>query len=151
MTMSSAELRPISSRSVAAQVTEELRREILSGTLAPGQQFSLREIAGMLNVSFIPVREARCAALESEGLVIIRPGRSTMVAPLDLDDLHAIYRLRREVEPELARRSCLLLTVDQLDRLERGVAEFGDESLGMDADPRQPCRVPPHAAGPSGH
>jgi len=132
VTTSSAELRPILSRSVAAQVTEELRRAILSGTLAPGRQFSLREIAGMLNVSFIPVREA-LRSLESEGLVVIRPGRSTMVAPLDLDDLHAIYRLRRQVEPELARRSCLLLTVDQLDRLERGVTEFGDESLGMDA------------------
>ncbi len=85
----------------------------------------------MLDVSFIPVREA-LRSLEGEGLVVIRPGRSALVAPLDLDDLHAIYRLRRILEPELARRSCLLLTVDQLDRLEAQAVEFGDESLGMD-------------------
>ena len=85
----------------------------------------------MLDVSFIPVREA-LRSLEGEGLVVIRPGRSALVAPLDLDDLHAIYRLRRILEPELARRSCLLLTVDQLDRLEAQAREFGDESLGMD-------------------
>jgi DNA-binding GntR family transcriptional regulator len=131
LTSSDAVIRPISSRSVVAQVTEELRRAILSGVLAPGQEFSLREIATMLDVSFIPVREA-LRSLEGEGLVVIRPGRSATVAPLDLDDLHAIYRLRRVLEPELARRSCLLLTVDQLDRLEAQAVQFGDENLGMD-------------------
>ena len=131
LTSSNAVIRPISSRSVVAQVTEELRRAILSGALAPGQEFSLREIATMLDVSFIPVREA-LRSLEGEGLVVIRPGRSATVAPLDLDDLHAIYRLRRVLEPELARRSCLLLTVDQLDRLDAQAAQFGDENLGMD-------------------
>jgi DNA-binding GntR family transcriptional regulator len=131
VTSSNADIRPISSRSVVAQVTEELRRAILSGVLAPGQEFSLREIATMLDVSFIPVREA-LRSLEGDGLVVIRPGRSALVAPLDLDDLHAIYRLRRVLEPELAQRSCLLLTVDQLDGLDVQAAGFGDENLGMD-------------------
>ena len=49
MTSSNADIRPISSRSVVAQVTEELRRVILAGVLAPGQEFSLREIATMLD------------------------------------------------------------------------------------------------------
>jgi DNA-binding GntR family transcriptional regulator len=68
-------VRPIESRSVAEQVTVELRRSILSGALAPGQEFSLREIADLLQVSFIPVREA-LRSLEGEGLVVTRPGRS---------------------------------------------------------------------------
>jgi DNA-binding GntR family transcriptional regulator len=131
LTSSNADIRPISSRSVVAQVTEELRRAILSGVLAPGQEFSLREIATMLDVSFIPVRDA-LRSLEGEGLVVIRPGRSAIVAPLDLEDLHAIYRLRRVLEPEIARRSCLLLTVDALDRLDLQAAEFGDEDRSMD-------------------
>ena len=77
MTSSNAVIRPISSRSVVAQVTEELRRAILSGALAP-DKISLREIATMLDVSFIPVREA-LRSLEGEGLVVIRPGRSATV------------------------------------------------------------------------
>jgi DNA-binding GntR family transcriptional regulator len=116
---------------VAEQVTAELRRSILSGTLAPGRTFSLREIAEMLEVSFIPVRDA-LRNLESEGLVITRPGRSAMVAPLDLDELHAIYRLRRTLEPEIASRSCLLLPDDELDRLAGQAAGFGEEHRGMD-------------------
>ncbi|CAN3131184.1 GntR family transcriptional regulator [Mycobacterium sp. smrl_JER01] len=125
-------VRPIEARSVASQVTSELRRAILSGSLAPGQEFSLREIASLLDVSFIPVREA-LRSLESEGLVVIRPGRSAQVAPLELDDLQAIYRLRRLLEPELARRSCLLLTVNALDRLSVLAESFGDEGTSMEA------------------
>lgn len=124
-------VRPIESRSVADQVTAELRRAILCGSLEPGREFSLREISEMLNVSFIPVRDA-LKVLESEGLVITRPGRSAMVSPLDLDDLHAIYRLRRRLEPEIAGRSCLLLSEEELDRLEAVAAGFSDERLGID-------------------
>lgn len=127
-----AAVRAIESRSVAALVTAELRRSILSGTLAPGQTFSLREIAGMLDVSFIPVRDA-LRTLESEGLVITRPGRSATVAPLDLDDLHAIYRLRRLLEPDIARRSCMLISDRELDWLDGKTADFGDEYQSMDA------------------
>jgi len=125
-------VRPIASESMTDRVATELRRSILSGALAPGQTFSLREIAGMLEVSFIPVREA-LRNLESEGLIVTRPGRSARVAPLDADDLQAIYRLRRVLEPDLARRSCLQLSDAELDRLSAQAAEFGDEQQSMDA------------------
>jgi len=125
-------VRPVDSSTVADRVTDELRRAILSGSLAPGRTFSLREAAGMLGVSFIPVREA-LRDLEAEGLVITRPGRSAMVAPLDLEDLQAIYRLRRQIEPEIARRACLAITDAALDRLETDAHEFGDETLTIDA------------------
>ncbi len=125
-------VRPIASRSVTELVTAELRRSILTGALAPGQSFSLREIAGLLNVSFIPVREA-LRNLEAEGLVVIAPGRSATVAPINLADLQAIYRLRRLLEPDLARRSCLLISDAELDRLAARAVEFGDEDRSMDA------------------
>ena len=51
-------VRPVEIASVVDRVVREIRRSILTGALQPGQQFSLREIAGQLGVSFIPVREA---------------------------------------------------------------------------------------------
>ncbi len=132
MTAPAETVRPIASHTVGDMVTTELRRSILSGALPPGESFSLRELANMLDVSFIPVREA-LRSLESEGLVLIRPGRSATIAPIDLHDLHAIYRLRRLIEPDLARRSCTLISDSELSRLD-GVAEaFGDPELSMDA------------------
>src|SRR5689334_3045342 len=95
-------VRPIASRSVSDQVTDELRRSILSGVLAPGESLSLRKLAEQLGVSFIPVRDA-LKVLGGEGLVVNPPGRSATVAPLDLDELRSIYRVRRMLEPDLAR------------------------------------------------
>jgi len=125
-------VRPIESRSVVELVTVELRRSILSGALAPGQSLSLRELAAMLDVSFIPVREA-LRNLEAEGLIVTRPGRSATVAPLNLADLHAIYRMRRLLEPDLARRSCVLISDRELDRLASEAASFGEPDRSMDA------------------
>lgn len=116
-------VRPIA-RSVTEQVTAELRRLILSGALAPGENLSLRKVADILNVSFIPVRDA-LNVLESEGLVVNPPGRGATVAPLDLNEFHAIYRVSRILESELARRSCPLLTDETLDRLYSAAEEFG--------------------------
>ncbi|MFJ4438988.1 GntR family transcriptional regulator [Streptomyces sp. NPDC088923] len=118
-------VQPIEARSVPDLVTEELRRSIVSGDLAPGETFSLRKIAAMLDVSFIPVREA-LRNLEAEGLVITEPGRSARVAPLYLEDLQGIYRLRRGLEPELAARSCAVISDAELDRLQAVAAGFGD-------------------------
>jgi len=124
-------VRPIESRSLSDQVTNEVRRSILSGALAPGESLSLRKLAEVLNVSIIPVRDA-LRVLEGEGLVVNPPGRSATVAPLDLDELHAIYRVRRLLEPELGRRSCATLSDDELDRLHQATVELGRPDLTMD-------------------
>lgn len=120
-----------SSLSTVDHLVVEIRRMILTGRLVPGQRFSLRTLASELGVSFIPVREA-LRSLESQGLVFSRPGRSSVVAPLDPDDLRSIYRIRLRLEPEIAFRSCELLTPDDFDRLNELITQFSDESKGID-------------------
>jgi DNA-binding GntR family transcriptional regulator len=131
VSVGSGSVRPIESRSVSEQVTNEIRRSILAGTLPPGQSLSLRKLAEQLEVSFIPVRDA-LRVLESEGLVMNPPGRSASVAPLDLEEFHAIYRVRRLLEPDLARRSVPRLTDAELSRLHQAAAEFGGAERSMD-------------------
>ena len=128
---SSGSVRPIESRSLSEQVTNEIRRSILAGALPPGQSLSLRKLAEQLDVSFIPVRDA-LRVLEAEGLVVNPPGRSATVAPLDLEEFHAIYRVRRLLEPDLARRSVRQLPDAELDRLYQAAAEFGGAERSMD-------------------
>src|ERR1700733_1943004 len=127
---SSGSVRPIESRSLSEQVTNEVRRSILAGALPPGQSLSLRKLAEQLDVSFIPVRDA-LRVLEAEGLVVNPPGRSASVAPLDREEFHAIYRVRRLLDPALARRSVRLLADAELDRLYQAAAEFGGAERSM--------------------
>lgn len=128
---SSGSVRPIETRSLSEQVTNEIRRSILAGALPPGQSLSLRRLADQLDVSFIPVRDA-LRVLEGEGLVVNPPARSASVAPLDLEEFHAIYRVRRLLEPDLARRSVSQLKSAELDRLYQAAAEFGGAERSMD-------------------
>lgn len=131
VTVLGGRVRQVEDRSVVEQVTHEIRRSVVSGDLRPGQEFSLREIAAQLGVSFIPVREA-LRVLDAEGLVISRRGRSAVVAPLEADDLAAIYQLRRQIEPDLAARSCARITESDLVDLRTMAATFGDHARGID-------------------
>lgn len=97
-------------------VTAEIRRAVLTGALAPGEQFSIRDLATQLGVSHIPIREA-LRRLESQGLIVLRQARSASVAPLGMADLAAIYRLRYVVELPLAGASAGKRNPAQIERL----------------------------------
>jgi DNA-binding GntR family transcriptional regulator len=105
-----------SNSSAVDLVTAEIRRAVLTGTLAPGEQFSIRDLAEQLGVSHIPIREA-LRRLESQGLILLPQARSASVAPLSVADLDAIYRLRYVVELPLAGASAGRRTAVQVARL----------------------------------
>ncbi|ASO21284.1 DNA-binding GntR family transcriptional regulator [Actinoalloteichus hoggarensis] len=60
-----------------------IRDAIVDGTLAPGERLLDTELVEWLGVSRTPIREA-LARLEQAGLVRSKPGRYTIVAPLDV-------------------------------------------------------------------
>lgn len=119
--------------SAVQRATAAVRRAIATGMLAPGTTFSLTELSEQLGMSSIPVREA-LVRLDAQGLIVLRPGKSAMVAALDASEVRAIYRLRRMLEPSLAARSCNRISVDAFARLDALVAAYGDATL--DADER---------------
>jgi len=98
-------------------VTAEIRRAVLTGSLAPGANFSIRDLADQLGVSHIPIREA-LRRLESQGLIVLRQARSASVAPLSSADLAAIYRLRYVIELPLAGASAGARSPEQAARLD---------------------------------
>lgn len=110
--------------SAVDRVTAEVRRLVLNGSMAPGSSFSIADLSDRLRVSAIPVREA-LRRLDAQGLILLRPGRSAIVNPLDVDELRGIYRLRRAIEPDLAARSCHLLRSSDLDHLDGLLAAYG--------------------------
>jgi len=119
MTLDGRQLRSVTRQNSSAVdlVTAEIRRAVLTGTLAPGENFSIRDLATQLGVSHIPIREA-LRRLESQGLIVLRQARSASVAPLTGADLQAIYRLRYVLELPLAGASAGRRTPEQIARLD---------------------------------
>lgn len=117
-----------SNSSAVDLVTAEIRRAVLTGTLAAGEQFSIRDLAEQLGVSHIPIREA-LRRLESQGLILLPQARSASVAPLSVADLDAIYRLRYVVELPLAGASAGKRSPAELARLDELL------ELSRDVDP----------------
>jgi DNA-binding GntR family transcriptional regulator len=62
-------------------VVQQLREEIVSGALPPGEVIKDAELAARLGVSITPVREG-LAQLAMEGLIEMPPNRAKRVAPL---------------------------------------------------------------------
>ncbi len=106
--------RPISQQSVVELVIEEVRRLILEGSLRPGANLSITDLARRLEVSHIPVREA-LRRLETEGLIELRRSRSAVVADLSVSDVEQIFHLRTMLETDLLQRAIKVYTEDDLE------------------------------------
>lgn len=98
-------------------VLRELRLQIASGKLSPGQQVIQDALAASLGVSRVPLREA-LKVLEGEGQVIYHPHRGYFVADLSVADLVEVYRIRSILEDEALRVGVPLLTNDDIEYLE---------------------------------
>jgi DNA-binding GntR family transcriptional regulator len=89
-------------------VTNALREAILNGTLAPSTWLREDELSRQLNVSRTPVREA-LRRLSDEQLTVREVHRGTVVAPMSIDDVLAVYMVREMLEglaaKMVARRS----------------------------------------------
>ncbi|CAN5755599.1 GntR family transcriptional regulator [soil metagenome] len=81
---------------------EQLRRDLLSDTIAPGTRMREVELAGRLNVSRTPVREA-LRRLESDGFVQRTSTGGLVATPTGPDDLGDIGLLRIEIDGLAAR------------------------------------------------
>ena len=79
-----------------------LLEQIQSGALAPGSVLGEVEQATRLGVSRTPLREA-LGRLAADGLVVQQSPRVTVVTDVDVDDIRALFELRRALEETAAR------------------------------------------------
>jgi DNA-binding GntR family transcriptional regulator len=94
-------------------VADRLRKDILDGTIRPGERINVREHARRLNVSHIPIREA-VRLLEAEGLVETKPNVGAVAAGVSLTELEDVYELRRMIEPVVAARAVKVMSDEHL-------------------------------------
>ena len=118
--------------SMTDAVTDALREAILSGILAAPTWLREDELAQALSVSRTPVREA-LRRLSDEGLTQRVVNRGTVVTPMTLDEILAVYAVRASLEGLAARTAAIRRPeglVESLQEVHREMVEGG-------ADPRR--------------
>lgn len=112
-------LRPqaVEDKGLSNWVTASLREAILNGTFEPGEKLDQDQIAGELNVSRTPIREA-LKVLASEGFVEIRSYRGAFIPVISQQDIHDVFEIRWIVEPEIMRQATPIIPGAVLDQIE---------------------------------
>jgi DNA-binding GntR family transcriptional regulator len=113
-------------------VIEVLREAILDGVLPPETWLREDELANDLAVSRTPIREA-LRRLSDDRLAVRLANRGTIVAPMSLDDVFAVYLVREQLEGLAARLAASRqppgLLAALLDTHEEMVARAPDRDL----------------------
>jgi DNA-binding GntR family transcriptional regulator len=86
----------------AAAAVAQLRRDILSGALAPEIKLKMRELTGRYRISASPMREA-LAQLAASGFVVHLGQKGFRVPPVSIENLTDITESRKVIEAEALR------------------------------------------------
>jgi len=104
--------------SIKQLVYNNLRDQIISGILRPGNRLPEAEIAERMSISRAPVREA-FNLLEKDGFVEILPRRGAIVSEITIDKIFSIWEMRLVLEPYAAKISAPFITEEELQRAEQ--------------------------------
>ncbi|MGK3647117.1 GntR family transcriptional regulator [Pseudarthrobacter enclensis] len=115
-------------------VYAELKRQILTLELKPGERLKEPAMAAALQVSRTPLREA-IRRLISEDLLEQQPTGGVVVPVLDEAVISELYEVRAAMESLMARNACAKATPEDIEDL-RGIlarnaalVEFADDAM----------------------
>lgn len=109
-----------------------LRRQLITGHLAPGDRFGVQALADEFEVSVTPVRDA-LQMLSQEGLVDIRPRSGYFVRQVTLKELRDLLDLRKILELAAVERAALRIQDEQLEALRHVHAGYtGDDDVSYE-------------------
>ncbi|MDO4396298.1 MAG: GntR family transcriptional regulator [Clostridia bacterium] len=106
-------------------VYEELKKQILTGKIAPGTRMMEVDLAEEMGVSRTPIREA-IRKLEKEGLVIIEPRRGAYASSLSVKDMVDTLEVRENLEGFAAALAAERMSDDQINELLHLADDYAD-------------------------
>jgi DNA-binding GntR family transcriptional regulator len=124
----------MASNPLPEKIAYQLRRDILRGKLAPDAPIKERDVAAEQDVSRMPVREA-IRILAQEGLVLLRPSRSPIVARpsfKEVADQTEVLIALEKLSAELACRHASDADIDRLAEITDRIATEFDHMDPLD-------------------
>ena len=107
------------------QVYEQIKHDIITCKLAPGEPLSENQFVDRFGVSKTPIREA-LTSLVQDGLVEYTPNRGFMVTTVSVSDIQEIFEARIFFEAELFRLAVKHISDAEIDELEKHSQMDGD-------------------------
>ncbi|MBV9194462.1 MAG: GntR family transcriptional regulator [Solirubrobacterales bacterium] len=109
-------------RTLAERAFATLHEAIITGVLPAGERLPIEDLAEVLEMSPMPIREA-LRQLDSVGLVENVPHRGARVTELSIDDLREVYEARLALEPLAVRHAAENFTEADAQRAGERLAE----------------------------
>lgn len=109
--------RPLATASLHDQLVARLREMVLEGELAPASPLPEKMLCDTFGVSRTPLREA-FKVLATEGLVVLRPHRTPIVAPVDRAEIAAAFEVVAVLDGLAARLACIRASETEVAALE---------------------------------
>ena len=107
------------------QVYQQIKHDIITCKLAPGEPLSENQFVDRFGVSKTPIREA-LTSLVQDGLVEYTPNRGFMVTTVSVSDIQEIFEARIFFEAELFRLAVKYISDAEIDELEKHSRLDGD-------------------------
>lgn len=118
---------------LSERAADTLRSYISSGRIPEGTKITEREVSALLGVSRVPAREA-LKILESEGLVVVRPG-GRYVTTLTEKDVHDLHVLRCNLETLATRLAAQIRSAEDQQAMAARMADL--EKAAASGDPNE--------------
>jgi len=115
----------------ANRVYKKVREDILRLNLAPGELLDETRISKEFKLSRSPIREAM-VRLSSEGLIRTLPNKSTIVAPLNIEEFSGYIDALDLVQRVTTRLAARLRTSEQLEAIRQQQAAFSRAVMAHD-------------------
>ena len=106
----------------ADKLISNIRKEVSSGILKPGDQLEVNALAERFGVSRTPIREAIRTLVES-GVLETRPRKGSFVRVLSAKQLLDLFQVAAELEGMACRLAALSLTKENVEAIESGLAK----------------------------
>lgn len=111
----------------AGRIADQLREDVISGRIDPGERLTVSEVAARFGTSGAPVREA-FQNLSVEGLLELPPNKGAIARNFSIDELRQIFTVRAALEGHQAFLFASVATDEQISELRRLAEEFAKQS-----------------------
>jgi DNA-binding GntR family transcriptional regulator len=124
---------PLERNTLGDQVYAHIRGLLIAGRLAPGDRLSLRQVADVMGISMMPVREA-VSRLVADQAIEVMPNRALRVPVMRRRQFEELAIIRSEIEGFAAERAASARTPAQLKAIMAAVTRFGDLAISATPD-----------------